>query len=69
MIPDDEEDDSFEAQEVFCPECDEDYVLAWSDKHEGMYIVCGCGRAENAEDFIERFYEEMTDTHDDKMFQ
>lgn len=60
--------DTFEATEVYCPDCDTDYVIAWSDEQDTMYVVCNCGEAEPALDFIEQFRDEYipeTDTTDE----
>jgi hypothetical protein len=51
--------DTFEAQEIYCPECDSDYALAWSDEKEQMFVVCDCGEAEK----IDSFHERVTDRH------
>lgn len=57
------------AQEVYCPDCGEDYVLAWSKSDGAMYVVCDCGEAEVASDFIDRFQGEKTDSsHESRGF-
>lgn len=60
---------SFQAKNIYCPECDEDYAIAWSEEKDGMFVICDCGEAEPVEDFVDRFREEYTEGYSDKMYQ
>jgi hypothetical protein len=63
--------DTIEAKEIYCPECDTNYDLAWSSDDQTTYVVCDCDEAEEIGSFIGRF----TDEHEDdggphgRMFQ
>lgn len=63
--------DTIEAQTIYCPECDADYALAWSDDEQQTYVICDCDEAESVAAFVDRF----TDEHEDdggphgRMFQ
>lgn len=64
--------DTFEATEVYCPECDADYTIAWSEEQDEMFVVCDCGEAEPAKDFVDRFreeYKEEDETEDVRGYQ
>lgn len=62
--------DTIEAQTIYCPECDEDYAIAWSDDKGQAYVTCGCGEAEKLDDFLDRFREEHGDQDPEaSMFQ
>lgn len=63
------DEEGFAAQEVYCPECEDNYWFAWSNEHETMYVVCGCAEAEPVDSFLDRFREEHATQHDDKMFR
>lgn len=61
--------DKFEAQEIYCPECDEDYALAWSEEKQSMFVVCNCGEAETVESFHDRFTDEYSQPEDIRGYQ
>lgn len=61
--------ETIEAQDIYCPECDSDYMLSWSDTQSQMYVICDCDGAEEVATFVKRFEDEYTETHTDKMFQ
>lgn len=58
------DDSSIEAQEIYCPECGDDYTLAWSTERETMFVVCGCGEAEPVDEFHDRLVDEYIDDDD-----
>lgn len=62
-----------DAQTVFCPDCDEDYRLRWSEEKGVVIVTCGCDESEVAYDFLDRFMAEMTDSdrgeQSSRMFQ
>lgn len=51
-------DDKLTAKTIYCPDCDEDYRLAYSNDRDEMYVVCDCGEAEAVADFVGRFKDE-----------
>lgn len=58
-----------EASEIFCPDCDSNYNLAWSKEDDTMYVVCGCGEAEPVVDFHDRFTDEYSAGADVRGYQ
>lgn len=58
--------EQFSATAVYCPDCDDNYELAWSEEKDGMYAVCGCDKAEPAPEFIDRFTDEYGEGGNDQ---
>lgn len=62
--------DEVEVQTVFCPDCDEDYSLVWSDDKEVTLVACDCGEVEPIGHFLERMYNDFADEDPEaSMFQ
>lgn len=66
--------EAIEAQGVYCSECGEDYTMAYSEERDSVFVVCGCGEAENVGDFVRRVEEkyvadESVNTQRDRMYQ
>lgn len=57
------ERDPVDAQIVFCPQCEEDYDLAWHEEDGTLLVGCGC-KSDEVMNFVDRFrqqYAEGTD--------
>lgn len=57
--------DKIEAQEVYCPRCDENYTLSWSDTEQKMFVTCGCNTAQPIEKFMSKFTDEYEEKSKD----
>lgn len=55
--------DKFTAKEIYCPDCDDDYTLAYAEDHDKVYVVCGCNEAESV---AEQNLSDLGYLHDDR---
>lgn len=44
-----------DGQTIFCPDCEADYRMVWSENRNEVFIVCDCYEAENIQQFVSRF--------------
>lgn len=49
-----------DADIVYCPQCEEDYNIAWHEGDGVLLVGCGC-KSDTIEDWKDRFKDEFTD--------
>lgn len=44
-----------DGQTIYCPECDANYEMSYSEGKGTVYVTCECGEAERIQMFLKRF--------------
>lgn len=58
-----------DAQIIYCPQCEEDYDLAWHEEDNAILVGCGC-KSDEVVDFVDRFRQEYANDSDyNSMYQ